>query len=274
VSSAHRAVTPLVARETVADVASRFAALLRAVPDAAAPAVGAWTVGDVAAHVTHVAELDASAAQGRVGETLRALGVQVRVVDDVAHLTAAMLGREPSRDPAKLAQRFEDAVSMLLSACSGDDRDVPWLLGISLKQSAICGHLVSEVLVHGWDVARGSGLPWRIAREPACVAIEGFYAVAIPATGDSDRPAGPRGTAEIRLRGGGRFVITSTDTGPAVLPTSDHVDLRISADPATMLLAMSGRGGSRLRRLLSGRMAVWGRRPLRGLRMLESLHVP
>lgn len=263
------------AQRAVAALTPSLVRLLRSLPDPGAPAVGAWTASDVAAHLAHVAELDAAAVRGRGPATLDALEVPApRTVDGVAHLTAAMLARDPLRDPAAHASRIEHAVASLLDACDEEDRVVPWLLGTELPQSAVCGHLVSEMLLHGRDVARGARLEWTIPPDLARLAIEGFYAVVLGALGTGEWPDDPRSACEIRLRGGGRFVLAVTDSGPSVRASSASVGLRMSADPATMLLAMSGRGGSRLARVLSGRVLAWGRHPIRGLRTLDRLTAP
>src|SRR5438067_2188453 len=102
------------------------------------------------------------------------------------------------------------------------------------------------MLVHGWDIARASGLEWTIPPELACVAIEGFVLPMIDVIGGGDPHHEPLASCEVRLRGGGRFVLGLTEAGLAVDPPSDRVDLHISADPVTMLLSILGRNGSRL----------------------------
>ena len=67
-----------VARQAVAEVTPNLTKLLRSVPDPAAPAVGWWTVGDVAAHLAHVVGLDLEAVRGRGAEkALEAAGVEL-----------------------------------------------------------------------------------------------------------------------------------------------------------------------------------------------------
>jgi hypothetical protein len=48
----------------------------------------------------------------------------------------------------------------------------------------------------------------------------------------------------------------------------------MSADPVAMLLGISGRGGSRLARVLSGRIVAWGSHPRRGLRVFDAIKAP
>ena len=204
-----------------------------------------------------------------------------RSLGKLHHMTAALLDRDPVRDPAVHAGRIDDGIAALLDACADDDGDgeqlVPWLLGLTLPRSAVCSHQLYEMLVHGWDVARAAGLGWTIPPHLARVAIEGFVLAAVDGlgrkAGDPGR-RGPTASCEVRLRGGARFVLALTGAGIAVHPRLDRVDLRISADPATMLLAISGRGGSRLRRVLSGRVVAWGTHPRRGLRVFDAVKAP
>lgn len=275
-STVNERVTLEAARNAVAELTPRLSDLLRRLPDPAAPSVGAWTAGDVAAHLTHVAELDAEAARGRIAEALDARGVPpARAVRDVARMTAALLDRDPERDPRVHAARIDHAVALLLESCLDGERAVPWLLDRTLPRSAVCSHLVSEMLLHGWDAARGARLKWTIPPDLARLAIEGFYLAMIPASGNGYRARQRRPAAcEVRLRGGGRFVLSMTDSGPAVSAASDRVDLRVSADPTIMLLVMSGRGGRRLTHVLTGRIVAWGRHPLRGVRILDGMRAP
>jgi len=269
-------VTLETARDAVSQLTPKLAKLLRSIPDPAAHAVGVWTAGDVAAHLAHVVGLDLAAARGPGAETaLDAQGIAAPPhIGELHYMTAALLDRDPVRDPAVQAGRIEDGIAALLDACDEGDRLVPWLLGLTLPRSAVCSHQVYEMLVHGWDVARGSGLEWTIPPDLARVAIEGFVLAAIDGLGTSDPRYEPSASCEVRLRGGGRFVLALTEAGPAVDPSSDRVDLRMSADPAVMLLGISGRGGSRLARVLSGRIVPWGTHPRRGLRVFDAVKAP
>src|SRR5205807_10488758 len=92
--------------------------------------------------------------------------------------------------------------------------------------------------------------------------------------GTSDLRDEPRATCEIRLRGGGRFVLALTDAGPSILRAGDGVDLHLSADPPAMLLSILGRSGSRLSRVLSGGIVAWSAHPIRGLRVFGAIKAP
>lgn len=264
------------ARKAVAELTPNLATLLRSVRAPAAPAVGTWTAGDVAAHVAQVVGIDLAAVEGLGAEAaLEAAGVAApRKLGKLKHMTAALLDHDLVRDPTVHAARVEDGIALLLETCDENNRDVPWLLGITLPPSAVCSHQVYEMLLHGWDVAHSSGLEWPIPAHLALVAIEGFVLPAVARLGGGDGQQEPTSSCEIRLRGGGRFVLALTPTGVAILPPGRRVDLRMSADPAAMLLAMSGRGGSRWKRVLTGRIVPWGRHPMRGLRVFDAIRAP
>ena len=189
-------------------------------------------------------------------------------------MTAALLDHDPIRDPAVQAARIEEGIAALLDACDEGDRPVPWLLGTRLPRSAVCSHEVVEMLVHGWDIVRAAGLEWTIPADLACVGIEGFILAIIGELGTSDPHHEPLAECEIRLRGGGRFVLALTEAGPAVFPPGDRVDLNLSADPAGLLLSILGRGGSRLSRFLRGQIVAWGPHPMRGVRVFDAIKAP
>src|SRR2546423_532896 len=125
------------ARDAVAELTPKLTDLLRSVRDPSAPAVGTWSAGDVAAHLAHVIDLDLAAARGQGPEAaLDAQGVMPPPrLSELHHMTAALLDLDPVRDPSVQAGRLEAGVAALLEGCDGDDRVVPWLLGLSLPRS-------------------------------------------------------------------------------------------------------------------------------------------
>jgi hypothetical protein len=174
-----------------------------------------------------------------------------------------------------MASRIEASVALLVELCRDAERVVPWLLGAQLPRAAVCWHYVSELALHGRDIANGARLRWEIDPYHARMAIEGFYVPMIGAldaasAGDDD-PDWP--SCEVRLRGGGRFSFAGTGSGVTLRPPDHRVDLHISADPVAMLLVMSGRSG-RLLPALRGRMVAWGKHPVRAMRLLARMEAP
>jgi Mycothiol maleylpyruvate isomerase N-terminal domain len=280
--------------------AARTAAAIRAAGDPGARVPGLdWTVGETAAHV--VAEfVDYTAyAQGRkdprVGDRDGDGGPAWRN----AAANALQLRADPERDLSRLADRLEPAVEAFLALEPGFGR-VLVSNGIEMSWATMSSALLGELLVHGLDVARASGQPWRIGREDALRVIAGVMTM-VPEYLDHRKAATVRATFELRLRGGPRYQITVADgtavvrSGGAVISdgqgavisdgqqvTSRHQsvtpaagageraalergratrpDCWISADPEAFLLVGFGRTGQ-WGQIARGRMLAGGRKP-------------
>ena len=262
------------ARAAVREVVPRIVTLLRSAPDPNSPSVGTWTVGDVAAHLSHVFRADTDAIAGRpVPEAIVTKA-------GIAESTARILAEDNERDPAVLADRistlaseFDDAASHSRSAT------LDWLQGIRLPPSAVACHLLNECLIHGHDIAKATRRSWSIQRDHALLAIEAFVLpliAALPPTAfmNQQQASSFRARIELRLRGGRRTVMVF-DRGSLTLetgPTRD-VDAHISADPPTFMLVFIGRQGI-WKPLLEGKIAAWGPRPWKLLRMLTVTSPP
>jgi hypothetical protein len=262
------------ARAALRDVVPSLVALVRSVPDANSASVGTWTVGDVAAHLSHSFRADTDAIAGRpVPEaTVTKAGI--------AEATAKLLAEDGERDPAALADRigtlaneFDDVASRSQSAT------VDWLQGIRLPPSAVAGHLLEECLIHGHDIAKATRRPWPIRRHHALLAVDGFalpLIAALPPTAwvDQEKAGSFRARIELRLRGGRRTLMV-LDNGSLTLDAAGarDVDAHISADPRAFLLVFIGRQGI-WKPLLEGKLAAWGPRPWKLTRMLTVMSPP
>ncbi len=105
---------------------------MRSIPDASAPSVGSWTVGDVAAHLSHVFRADTGAIAGRpVPEaTVTAAGM--------AELNAKLLAGDGERDPARLAGRIGTLAGEFDDIAAGSQAaSVDWLQGTRLPASVL-----------------------------------------------------------------------------------------------------------------------------------------
>jgi Mycothiol maleylpyruvate isomerase N-terminal domain len=257
------------------DVVPSLVTLVRNVPDANSVSVGTWTVGDVAAHLSHVFRFDTDALAGRpVPEaTVTPTGM--------AEVNAKMLAEDGERDPAVLADRigtlvneFDDVASRSRAAT------VDWLQGVRLPPSAVACHLLEECLMHGHDIARVTGRPWPIRRHHALLAVEGGVLpliAALPPTAflNQEKAGSFRARVELRLRGGGRTLLVF-DRGSLRLYAAGaarDVDAHISADPPALMLVFTGRQGL-WKPLLGGKLAAWGRRPWKLPRMLTVISPP
>lgn len=238
---------------------ARFVAMLRRGPDPSAPAVGVWTVGETAAHVAYSPTYFLGVARNEVAEP--------EVIDEVARNNAAYLAAEPERRPSVLADRSEAADTALIAFARtvvGDPIVEPFA-GAKTPLSAVLATELSELLVHGYDIARAARLPWPIPRDEATRALEGLLPL-FPAIVDEDRARGVSVRCELRIRGGGRAVLILERGSLSVEPSAPgtRVDCRMSVDPAAFLLLTFHRIGVAAS-ATRGRVLVWGRRPWRAL---------
>jgi hypothetical protein len=262
------------ARAALRDVVPRLVALVRNVPDANAASVGTWTVGDVAAHLSHVFRFDTDAIAGKPvpQATVTTAGM--------AEVNAKLLAEDHERNPAVLADRisaladeFDDAASRSRTAI------LEWLQGTHLPPSAVACHLLEECLIHGHDIAGATGRPWSIQRHHALLAIEGGafpLIAALPPTAfvNQEKAAAFRARFDLRLRGGGRTVMAFDHGSLTLEPGGGRaVDAHISADPAALMLVFIGRQGIG-KPLLGRKLTAWGRRPWKLARMLAAISPP
>ena len=242
--------TPLLT--AVEKTAYRASLLMRAAVHPEKKAIGVWSVAETANHLSHcyVAFIDAFQ------------GTFTAAPDEVDAHNAEVLAQDPERDLAVLADRVEAGMHDYLEVAGEVDEDelVDFFKGMLVPASAVTATLLGEVLVHGDDIAKAEGLPWRIEPEHAILMMEGLIPVMVHFV-DQEAAADLEAGFEIRLRGGrthywyfegGRLTVESSQ----VLP----VDCHIVADPVTFLLMSYNRIGPTVP-ALSGKVRVWGRKP-------------
>jgi uncharacterized protein (TIGR03083 family) len=250
----------------LAAAGSRFAAMLRRVGDPSLPAVGEWNVGETAAHCAGSASFFLSLARGRV---------EPERIDEVAANNAAYLVENRERDPRILADQFAAGERALLDHVAGVDGDplLEAFRGIPAPLSTLLAVELGEVLVHGFDIARASGLPWEMRRDEAALTIDGL-APLLPHYLRRQAAAAFRARVELRPRGGIPRVLVFAD-GELHLRAIDRspVDCHLSVDPVAYLLLAYGRIGQ-LRPMLQGKLLAWGRRPWLAARLPALFRAP
>jgi Mycothiol maleylpyruvate isomerase N-terminal domain len=262
------------ARAALREVVPRLVALVRRIADPNSASVGTWTVGDVAAHLSHVFGADTDAIAGRP------IPEAIVTKAGIAEATAKILAEDSERDPAVLADRMSTfATEFDDAAARSRSTTVDWLQGTRMPPSAVACHLLNECLIHGHDIAKATGRPWPIQRHHALLAIEAFVMpliAALPPTAfvNQEQAGSFRARIELRLRGGPRTVMVF-ERGSLTLEAgrARDVDAHISADPATFMLVFIGR--KRIwKPLLEGKVTAWGPRPWKLARMLTVTSPP
>jgi hypothetical protein len=251
---------PLLDRPALMDAlraaAPRTAAVIRAVrtPDRPVPGL-AWTAGETATHLVHEF-LDYTAyAQGRNNPPPGDRPARLN-----AAANAAQLRGDPDRDPDSLADRLLLAVDGFL-AVEPAARPLTASNGVAMSWATMSSALLGELLVHGLDLARAGGRPWRISRDDALRVIAGVVTM-IPDYVDRERAARLRAGFELRLRGGPRYLI-EIDHGTArtgLATPAARPDCWISADPEAFLKVGFGRAGLGSQ-VLRGKLLAGGRKP-------------
>jgi hypothetical protein len=258
----------------VASLASRTSQLVRSIPDPTVPALGVWDAGQLAAHLTHVFEVDR--------DLLNEVPSPLEDLADLAELTQSKVRDEAVRDPAALADRIEAAAAEFLAVAAGLSGSEPrmWVGGVKVTASVLACHIVNESIVHGLDLARTTGRRWPIEREHARLAFEGFIYPMYRSLGrpafavNQERAAGVRASYDLHIRGGGRVLLVFDNGGLTLEPPSDRtVDCHLWADPRAIMLLAWHRTGLAAP-ILKAQVFPWGRRPWLAFRLPGLLKLP
>jgi uncharacterized protein (TIGR03083 family) len=246
----------------------QFCDLLLSVDDLCRPAVGHWTVGDVAAHIAGGSGVYAAIVAGK-GSPFGSIAVE-----DIAVVSDRSIAEIGDRDVTSLVERIRAGGRTLTSAARAQDGNptVPWHAGTPVPLSALLGLFIGEVLVHGYDIAHASDRHWQMPQSWAHTAFRSMVPL-VPLYLDQDRAGDLRANFDVRMRGecGLRVVFAVADHRVTVcLPQPGRkADCYLSADPATLLLVLFGRIGPTVP-ALTGKVFAWGRKPWLGF-ILPSL---
>lgn len=258
---------------------ARVADLLRAVRNPTAPAIGQWTLAEVAMHLSQawlavpgLVKRDLSPVfallpecEGVAGESL------MRDVWDLGGITMAAVQADPERDPKVIADRIEERAAAFFAGIGDapEAEERAWLVeGVRLPLPVFTGHLLHETLMHGYDIARADGRRWPIEPAHAALVIEEFYVPVLKeleprAMVDQAAARGRHVAYAIHLRGAGTHVLAFDDcclTIASPASFSGRIDCHISADPAAFLeVALQRR--SQWSAIARGQLLPWGRKP-------------
>jgi len=273
----------LAVRAALTDVRDRFEAMV-ADADPRAMATADWTVMDTAAHVTAIAWLYTAMVVS--DDTPLPIPdfrgvIRTTTVDNIhGGLNVQMLRGYGEREPGAVLTRLHSCTDEILRLTAGEDpsRTFSWLGGSRLPLAGIMAHLTNELLLHGRDIARSVGAPWRIPEEYAALFFE-LFLVEIMRNGlgallDDDRPIRP-GRIAVEFRSAYTTPVTMVlDAGRVSIeePSRDN-DVRVYFKPATMSLVLF-HYITRTRAAMTGSLRVWGRRPWLLMPFLRKVRLP
>jgi hypothetical protein len=267
-------------QDALRDEVGRVTALLRSIPDpGAAPVVGQWNLTEVAVHLSQawlgipgLARGDLSAFYDLVPDRAGMAGDSlVRDIADLGDVTTQWVRADPERHLSLLADRIEACAKQYFADCARQSPDEvrPWLIqGSTLPLSAFTCHLLNETVVHGYDIARAAGRPWRINPAHAVLLMDRFFLPLLQGTDsrmlvNAVTAAGVHATFDVRIRGGSRFHFHFVFDDGALrveTPSARRVDCHLSADPVAFLLVFWNRR-SQWQSIAKGQLMAWGRKP-------------
>jgi uncharacterized protein (TIGR03083 family) len=269
-------------RAAFSEVGGRFADAVENAPDPHAKAVGRWSVVETAAHVGWIARVYTAMVKGdgspsplpELDEPMASANIEtVSAMNDVA-MTAY-----PVRDPHRLAEQLRADIAEVLQASRDYDPEKPiwWLGGSRVPVAGLLAHLLNELTIHGHDIARASGRPWRIDPAHEGMFLELFFVGMVRNDVgrllDYAKPSPRRITVEFRSAYTAPVVMVLHNGGLRVADPDGTADVRMTFDPAVLVPMMFGRI-SEARAVLTGKVRVGGRRPWRLLEFLRTVHMP
>ncbi|GAA4447350.1 hypothetical protein [Phytohabitans houttuyneae] len=272
------------ARGALKAAGDRFADLVARAPyPDRAMATADWSVAVTAAHVSSIAWLYTSLLDtGAPPASIPGFDGQIRstTVDTVDALNEMTLAHYTERDIRRVAERLRTDVDYLLRVSEQRDPSEPfsWLGGAQVPLAGLFAHLVNELLIHGFDVARTVGLPWEVPSRDAGLFFDLLLVgVARNGYGRLLDGGGPPRERRIAIEFRSRYTVPVTLVLHRGLVTAQEpggpVDARVTFDPAVLNLMLFGRV-SRVRAALSGKISVRGRRPWVLPVFLRTVRVP
>lgn len=234
--------------------------------DASLPAVGHWSVGDVAAHVADLFGLFVGLLEGRPSPVAR--------LEDMSEVWQRHLDARPDRHLHRLADEIETNARIVLTGAGGRRAGarVTWHAGIEMPVESLVALVLSEAILHGHDVATADRKPWKITRTDALLTFAGLQPV-IPHFVNGSEAAGISVVFDMRPRGGDAVHWVFDDGVMHVRRPAGRADVHISFDPVGYLLVAYGRRNAAWA-VLSGALLAWGRRPWLGLRLPRLIDSP
>ncbi|GAA1323765.1 maleylpyruvate isomerase family mycothiol-dependent enzyme [Streptomyces sanglieri] len=277
-------------RAALRAVVPRLVRLLRDVPDPdASSGVPVWTVGDVGAHLlaaVYLAYCSIVSVEESV-ETVESVEWDsvlppgdASFTERIAAMNAKSIelfgGDEHVRPGDFIAERGETFLRVTEGLAPDTCVSAPWYgEGATITLATVTGLMLSESLVHGLDIARGTGLPWRIGPDEARLVLGQSMPTMMALALDTAKAQGVSIAFDLRIKGGLRLAVVVEDGTMTVTRDAPPrtYDCTITAEPATFLL-VSFRRTPIWKAIARGRMRAGGRRPWLAMRLGELVASP
>jgi hypothetical protein len=243
---------------------SRFSDLVRSLPPEPRPVRSSeWSTVEVAAHVLSVFR----------GYTRAAAGIAPLwpSLDGVAG-NQRLLDETPERDPDQLADAIDVAGGEMRAAMRDSDAPFAAFGDVAVSGETVLGFNTTDVLLHGFDLARTLGTSWPIEQRDAALGFECLAEVLPPFV--KPESVGFTATYGLHLRPSWDWSLAfDRGTLRAEPRRPERADCRISATPAGWMLAGYGRI-SPLRAALTGQVVAYGRKPWLAPRFAQQFNPP
>jgi len=270
------------AQAALRDMVGRLTAMLRSIADPGGAVVGDWNLTEVAMHLSQAWVVVPGLARGDLSRAYEVLpgmagtagAAMIKDVWDLGEMTKLGVTTDSERNLGVLADRIDERAAEFFAESIEASPDEPrtWLVeGTTVPRLVLTCHLLNETVVHGYDIAKAAGVPWKIERRYAALVLGGFIVPVMQALDpralvDQQKAAGLRATFDLRLRGGERFDFVFDDGAMHVeAPSGRRADCHLSADPAALLLVGWGRK-SQWGAIARGQLVAWGPKPWLGPR--------
>jgi hypothetical protein len=259
----------LAVQASLQQAGARFENLLSSVREPEAPAVGAWSVAETAAHVTGIA-LVYTTMLPAVAQPSAIPGVDQAIrrapLHEVGAVNELALRQLTSRDPRVIGEKIHEAIGQLLAMSADLDplRRVGWLGDAQLPIASWYAHLLNELHLHGRDIAATAGTRWDVPQRDAAMSFEMFLVTLLRGDTGTLLAYEPMSPDRIAIRFKSQYttpVVLAVEDGRIVVdPPQGTVDATLHFRPAALMQILFNRLG-KTRAALTGQVVVVGRRP-------------
>jgi len=267
------------ARDALRTGSGQLRSLLVSGADPRLMATRHWSVADTAAHVLWIATMYAGMVDGDVAPDPDSM-LALTNVDTIADINAHMLRHFAERRPLVLADRLEDAVGLILAGSAQLDpaTPIPWLGGSRVPVAGLLAHLVNELLVHGWDIARAQRVDWPMPDEHCALYWDlFFFGMLRLGYGTLLNSAQRMPRRPIAVRFSSAYTpdetVALSEGRARLVPPAAGYDARVTFRPARFNLMLFGRVGT-LSAALRRDVVVGGPRPWLLPSFLRVVHMP